>query len=178
MDRRTPLLAAAGTVHRRRLDSDLTVPTGPIDPRTRAVVIGDEPTGKAVTRLLRENGIAHPTIFELNMGTVQRRATGRPPCGLTRCDCRIRPPRVRASLRQTVCSLTSAGMAEPAKVHSAWPGVEPARPRARTRGVSARFTRASEGGADCVFTGEGEVALAFVETILHRLGATPEQIHC
>lgn len=31
-------------------------------------------------------------------------------------------------------------------------------------------------GADSVFTGEGEVALAFTEAILHRLGATPEQI--
>lgn len=31
-------------------------------------------------------------------------------------------------------------------------------------------------GADTVFTGEGEVALAFVEEMLSRLGATPEQI--
>jgi CPA2 family monovalent cation:H+ antiporter-2 len=31
-------------------------------------------------------------------------------------------------------------------------------------------------GADTVFTGEGEVALAFVEDLLLRLGATPEQI--
>jgi CPA2 family monovalent cation:H+ antiporter-2 len=31
-------------------------------------------------------------------------------------------------------------------------------------------------GADAVFTGEGEVALAFTEAILHELGATPEQI--
>ena len=31
-------------------------------------------------------------------------------------------------------------------------------------------------GADVVFTGEGEVALALTEAILHRLGATPEQI--
>ena len=31
-------------------------------------------------------------------------------------------------------------------------------------------------GADLVFSGEGEVALALTEAILHRLGATPEQI--
>ena len=31
-------------------------------------------------------------------------------------------------------------------------------------------------GADTVFTGEGEVALAFVEDLLSRLGATAEQI--
>jgi CPA2 family monovalent cation:H+ antiporter-2 len=31
-------------------------------------------------------------------------------------------------------------------------------------------------GADRVFTAEGEVALGLIETILERLGATPEQI--
>jgi K+:H+ antiporter len=31
-------------------------------------------------------------------------------------------------------------------------------------------------GADDVVTGEGEVALALTETILQRLGATPDQI--
>lgn len=31
-------------------------------------------------------------------------------------------------------------------------------------------------GADRIFTGEGEVALGLIETILERLGATAEQI--
>ncbi len=31
-------------------------------------------------------------------------------------------------------------------------------------------------GADRIFTGEGEVALGLIETILQRLGATAEQI--
>ncbi len=33
-----------------------------------------------------------------------------------------------------------------------------------------------QAGAAVVYSGEGEVALAFTETILARLGATPEQI--
>ena len=33
-----------------------------------------------------------------------------------------------------------------------------------------------EAGADSVYSGEGEVALAFIEDILDGLGATPEQI--
>ena len=33
-----------------------------------------------------------------------------------------------------------------------------------------------EAGANEVFSGEGEVALALTEAILHRLGATPEQM--
>ena len=31
-------------------------------------------------------------------------------------------------------------------------------------------------GADVVVSGEGEVALVLTESILHRLGATPDQI--
>ena len=38
--------------------------------RDRAVVIGHGPTGRTVTRLLRENGIS-PTVVELNMDTVR-----------------------------------------------------------------------------------------------------------
>ncbi len=33
-----------------------------------------------------------------------------------------------------------------------------------------------DAGADAVYSGEGEVALAFVEDIMAVLGATPEQI--
>jgi CPA2 family monovalent cation:H+ antiporter-2 len=33
-----------------------------------------------------------------------------------------------------------------------------------------------EAGANSVYSGEGEVALAFIEDILDNLGATPEQI--
>ena len=33
-----------------------------------------------------------------------------------------------------------------------------------------------DAGANSVYSGEGEVALAFIEDILHSLGATPEQI--
>ena len=34
----------------------------------------------------------------------------------------------------------------------------------------------TKAGADAVFTGEGEVALALTEAILEQLGATPDQI--
>jgi CPA2 family monovalent cation:H+ antiporter-2 len=33
-----------------------------------------------------------------------------------------------------------------------------------------------QAGANSVYSGEGEVALAFIEDILDSLGATPEQI--
>ena len=50
------------------------------------------------------------------------------------------------------------------------------RPRPRARGVPARRRTLLQAGADLVFSGEGEVALALTEAILQRLGATPEQI--
>jgi len=39
-----------------------------------------------------------------------------------------------------------------------------------------QFLDLKHAGADTVFTGEGEVALAFVEDLLRNLGATAEQI--
>jgi CPA2 family monovalent cation:H+ antiporter-2 len=42
-----------------------------LDPQTRAIVVGYGPTGRTVTRLLRENGIS-PTVVELNMDTVRQ----------------------------------------------------------------------------------------------------------
>ena len=41
------------------------------DPRHRAVVVGYGPTGRTVTRLLRENDI-DPTVIELNIDTVRQ----------------------------------------------------------------------------------------------------------
>src|SRR4029453_5330971 len=72
--------------------------------------------------------------------------------------------------------LTSAGMANSSEVISA---AREANPKIR---VLARATylrdlpELKHAGADTVFTGEGEVALAFVEDLLSRLGATAEQI--
>ena len=40
----------------------------------------------------------------------------------------------------------------------------------------ADIRRLREAGADRVFAGEGEVALAMIESVLSDLGATPEQI--
>ena len=54
-----------------------------LDPQTRAIVIGYGPTGRTVTRLLKENGIA-PTVVELNIDTVRRAPAGRHLCRLRR----------------------------------------------------------------------------------------------
>jgi len=155
-------------------DPHATVDASTMDPRNRAVVVGYGPTGRTVTRLLRENGI-DPTVVELNMETVRAlREEGIPaiygdatqPGVLEAAD---------VSGAGTLI-LTSAGMLASAEV------IRIARGLNRTIRVLARvaYLRDLPGlrkaGADRVVTGEGEVALAMTEEILQRLGATPEQI--
>ena len=154
--------------------ADLTPAKPRTDPRRRAIVIGYGPTGRTVTRLLRENGI-EPTIIELNIDTVrQLRQEG------------IAAIYGDATQRETLegagasgagsLILTSAGMGSSAEVirtaRELNPGIRVLARAAYLRDLPAL----RKAGADIVFTGEGEVALALTEAILHRLGATPEQI--
>ncbi len=72
--------------------------------------------------------------------------------------------------------LTSAGMANSTEVIRAAREVNPGI-RVLARAMYLRdLPDLKLAGADTVFTGEGEVALAFVEDLLLRLGATAEQI--
>ena len=45
-------------------------PSSLLDPDSRAIVVGDGPTGRTVTRLLRENGVS-PTVVDLNLDVVR-----------------------------------------------------------------------------------------------------------
>ncbi len=144
------------------------------DPRHRAVVVGYGPIGRTVTRLLRDNGV-EPTVIEMNLETVQRlRAEGIP---AVYGDAAHRETLERAGVARAASLILSAS--------GTWGGGEVVRlarelnPKVR---VLARCTYLREGpalraaGADGVFTGEGEVALAMIESVLRELGATPEQI--
>jgi CPA2 family monovalent cation:H+ antiporter-2 len=72
--------------------------------------------------------------------------------------------------------LTSAGMGNAAEVirmaRQLNPKVQVLARAQYLRDMSAMH----EAGADRIFTGEGEVALGLIESILERLGATAEQI--
>jgi CPA2 family monovalent cation:H+ antiporter-2 len=156
--------------------SDLAAPRPDrtADPSHRAVVIGFGPTGRTVVRLLRENGIA-PTVIELNMEAV--RALRQDGIDAIYGDA-TRPETLEAAGigRAGSLILGSAGMANSAEVIRL----------ARTLNPSIRvLARASylrdvaelkQAGANEVYSGEGEVALAFIEDILDTLGATAEQI--
>ena len=159
----------------RLIDDDAPPPEARASRKVhRAVIIGYGPTGKTVVRLLKESGI-EPTVIELNIDTVRAIRTAGTDAvygDATRPETLIEAGVASASS----LIMTSAGMANSTEViraaRDANPGI-----RVLARAMYLRdLPDLRRAGADTVFTGEGEVALAFVEDQLSRLGATAEQI--
>ncbi|MCE9563035.1 MAG: cation:proton antiporter [Planctomycetes bacterium] len=140
----------------------------------RAVVVGYGPVGRTLVRLLKENDI-EPTVIEMDLDTVRRlRADG------------IAAVYGDASHMET---LKEAGVALAGNLILSSSGQKNAEEVVRVArvlnpkvGVVARATYLRErpellrAGADAVFSGEGEVALAMTESLLRELGASPDQI--
>jgi CPA2 family monovalent cation:H+ antiporter-2 len=145
-----------------------------IDPRHRAVVIGYGPTGRTVVRLLRENDIA-PTVIELNMDAV--RALRHEGIDAIYGDATRPDTLVAANIAKAgALILGSAGMANSPEVIRTARELNPD-VRVLARAPYLRdVAPLKDAGATSVYSGEGEVALAFIEDILDSLGATPEQI--
>jgi CPA2 family monovalent cation:H+ antiporter-2 len=149
-------------------------PADDLDARFRAVVVGYGPVGQTVCRLLRENGVV-PTVVEMNLETGQRLRTAG--AAAVYGDA-ARPETLRAAGvdRADTLVLSASSLATAEEVvrlaREMNPGV---RVLARSAYLRERAgLRAA--GADAVFAGEGEVALAMTESVLRTLGATPEQI--
>jgi CPA2 family monovalent cation:H+ antiporter-2 len=146
----------------------------PGDPAHRAVIVGFGPTGRTVVRLLRDNGIT-PTIIDLNMDAVRElRQEG---IDAIYGDA-TRPETLEAAgvARAGSLILGSAGMANSAEVIRT---ARTANPHVRVLARAPYLRDVADlrsAGANRVYSGEGEVALAFIEDILDDLGATPEQI--
>jgi monovalent cation:H+ antiporter-2, CPA2 family len=144
------------------------------DPGRRAIVIGYGPTGRTVVRLLRDNGI-ESVVIELNMDTVRHLREHGIDAVYGDATKRDTLEAAGAASAGTVI-LTSAGMGNAAEV------IRMARELNAKVQVLARaaylrdLADMRKAGADRIFTGEGEVALGLIETILERLGATAEQI--
>jgi CPA2 family monovalent cation:H+ antiporter-2 len=139
-----------------------------VDPSHRAVVIGFGPTGRAVVRLLRDNGMA-PTVIELNMDAV--RALREDGIDAIYGDAtRSETLEAAGVARARSIILGSAGMANSAEVIRRARGLNP-QVRVLARGSYLRDMPAlKDAGANSVYSGEGEVALAFIEDILEALG--------
>ena len=126
-----------------------------------------------MTRLLRENGIS-PTVVELNIDVVRE----------------LREQGMSAVYGDAshTDTLVSAGLphASTLIVSGADTGSPDIIQCARSINPTAHiFVRSAylrdvpplrQAGAEQVFAGEGEVALAMTEAVLRRLGATPDQI--
>ena len=140
----------------------------------RAVLIGFGPTGRTVERLLKDAGV-ESTVVELNIDTV--REIRRSGVDAVYGDATRPETLIEAGIQSANnLILTSAGMANSTEVIRAAREANPTI-RVLARGSYLRdLPSLRSAGADTVYTGEGEVALAFVEDLLLRLGATPEQI--
>lgn len=140
----------------------------------RAVVVGYGPSGRTLARLLKENGVT-PTIVELNLDNArQAREDGfRAIYGDATNQAILEEAGVRES--DTIV-LTSAGMERSEDT------IREARELNSDIHVMARamymrhVPSLRSAGADSVFSGEAEVALAMTEAMMVRLGATAEQI--
>jgi CPA2 family monovalent cation:H+ antiporter-2 len=146
----------------------------PVTAARRAIVVGYGPTGRTVVRLLRDNGI-EPAVIELNKNTV--RELRDEAIDAIYGDATKRDTLEAADAKQSdTLILTSAGMENAAEVIRLARELNPGT-RVLARAAYLRdLPGMRKAGADDVFTGEGEVALGLIETILERLGATPEQI--
>jgi monovalent cation:H+ antiporter-2, CPA2 family len=143
-------------------------------PSHQAIVVGYGPVGRTLVRLLQENGVG-ATIIELNLETVRRlREHGlRAVYG----DATHQQTVLEAGAAQAVALiLSSSGM------HGSAEAIRLVREVNPQIKVFARATYLREipalrqAGADAVFSGEGEVALAMTESLLRGLGASGEQI--
>jgi len=140
----------------------------------RAVVVGYGPIGTIVVRLLKERDI-QPTVIELNLETV--RSLRDAAIDTVYGDANQREILERAGTAHAVSLiLTAPGNPETAEMIRIARALNPA------IRVLARASYVDEtagmrlAGADRVFSGEGEVAMAMCEYMLLELGFTSEQM--
>jgi CPA2 family monovalent cation:H+ antiporter-2 len=140
----------------------------------RAVIVGYGPVGQTLARLLRENGI-EPSIVEMNLETVRKLHSD----GTHAVYGDATHPNTLKEAgvaRAATLLLTSSGL------KGAEEAVRAARelnPNVRVLARSAYLRERPDlyrAGADAVFAGEGEIALAMSESVLRGLGASAEQI--
>ena len=142
--------------------------------RHRAIVVGYGPVGRTLARLLRDNHI-EPVVIELNMDTVRR--LGDEGVRALYGDAMHRDVLNHAGLDKAVSFILSSST-----MYGGKETIRLAREINPGLFILARSTYLREvaelraAGADSVFSGEGEVALAMTEFLLEQLGATPDQV--
>lgn len=154
---------------RHLLGDEKRAPTGPA-----AVVVGYGPVGQTVCRLLQQQGIA-PTVIELNIKTV--RSLNQDGIRAIYGDA-THPDILREAGVPTAIGLVLTPPAPPdtAELIGLARRMNPAiRVLVRCAFLS-QVTAMRNAGADLIFSGEAEVAMAMTEYMLKQRGATPEQM--
>jgi CPA2 family monovalent cation:H+ antiporter-2 len=142
--------------------------------RYRAVIVGYGPVGRTLARLLRDNQI-EPVIIELNVETVRRLRSEETAAiyGDAVHRATLESADVANAVALIISSSTMHGTAEAVRF------ARELNPKILIFARSSYLQEAADlrrAGADLVFSGEGEVAMAMTESILRQLRATPEQI--
>ena len=160
--------------HRSSASDAVQTPEGAGLRRHRAVIVGYGPIGRTVRRLLGENEIA-ATVIEMNVDTVRSlRADG--------VDAVYGDASHAGTLTGARGEDAGSLIVSVAGVAGVEESLRVARELNPSMQILARATylrevpQLREAGADVVVSGEREVALAFTEAILQRLGATADQI--
>jgi CPA2 family monovalent cation:H+ antiporter-2 len=140
----------------------------------RTVIVGYGPVGKTVARLLYQRGVT-PTVIEMNHTNISTiRADGfRAVLGDANHLDTLRHAGVAASQSLILSASTIRGAIEIIRL------ARELNPKIKIIIRSAYLRERLpliQSGADTVFAGEGEVALAMAEYILRNLGATADQI--
>jgi monovalent cation:H+ antiporter-2, CPA2 family len=142
--------------------------------RWRAVIVGYGPVGRTLSQLLRENDI-EPTVIEMNLETVHHlRQEG---VAAVYGDANHSETLKAAGVHRAAgLFLTTSSLPNAAEIIRLARELNPmVRVLVRCSYLQER-TALRDAGADGVFSGEGEVALAMTESVLRELGAIPEQI--
>jgi CPA2 family monovalent cation:H+ antiporter-2 len=143
-------------------------------PTHRAVLVGYGPIGQKVGRLLRERGI-EPTIIEMNIGTYRRLRDARE--RVVYGDANQREVLEEAGIGSASSLILSAsGSAKSVEAIRIAREINPRIHVVARADFLGQTESMRNAGADEVFSGEGEVALAMTDSILRQLGATPEQL--
>jgi len=145
-----------------------------VRPAYRAIIVGYGPIGQTVSRILRQRGI-EPTVIEMNIETHRRlRIEGQ---RVVYGDANQNEVLEQAGIAGATSLILSASGSS-----GATEAIRAAREQNPRIHVVARADFLHEtaslrqAGADEVFSGEGEVALAMTDSILRNLGATPDQL--
>jgi len=140
----------------------------------RAVIVGYGPIGQRLFRILQQGGI-EPTLIEMNIETYRRlRSEG---CRVVHGDANRREVLEQAGVDGAASLIMSAsGMAAAAEAVRAAREINPGIHVVARADYVGETELLRQAGASEVFSGEGEVALAIADSILRKLGATPDQL--